>query len=105
MFQILKPLFAAALLVLLAFAVSLAMTGCATPAVTGYDPSKYSAEQLKALAEQSLIISCTRVVSLAARATELYIQLDKETIPRSGGTINSDGETCTTTINLFPPIK
>jgi hypothetical protein len=75
-----------------------ALTACA--ATTPADPTKMSAEQLKALAaDRSATASCSIVNSPWGRGTVTYVQLDRATVPAGEVSIGPD---CTVTVRADP---
>jgi len=81
----------------------LALAGCAqTP--QNYDPSKMSAEQLKAVAaDKNATVSCGKVVAATGTAVVVFVNLDKSAIPVNGSVTVDDA--CKTTVNLTSPQK
>lgn len=82
----------------LAIAACAALTACAgtIPA----DPTKMSAEQLRALAaDRSATASCSIVNSPWGRGTVTYVQLDRATVPAGEVSIGPD---CVVTVRAEP---
>lgn len=76
------------------------LAGCAT-APSGYDPSKLSAEQIRAtVADKSTTVSCGLLTSVYGRGVTVYVNLDAERQPVAG-TVTVDGE-CKTTVTVAP---
>lgn len=74
--------------------------GCAT-SPNGYDPSKLTAEQIKAtVADKSTTVSCGLLTSVYGRGVSVYVNLDAERQPVAG-TVTVDGE-CKTTVTVAP---
>ena len=81
----------------------LALAGCAQ-APQNFDPSKMSAEQLKAVAsDKNATVSCGRVVAATGTAVVVYVNLDKSAIPVNGSVTVDDA--CKTTVTLTAPAK
>lgn len=82
----------------------LAVLGACAGAPGGYDPSKLSAEQLKAVtADKADTVSCGFVTGSVGRATTIYVNLDKSAA--AAGTVTVDAE-CKTTVTIAgPPAK
>lgn len=76
------------------------LTGCAT-APNGYDPSKLSAEQIKAaVADKSTTVSCGLATGVYGRGMVVYVNLDAERQPVAGS-VTVDSE-CKTTVTVAP---
>jgi starvation-inducible outer membrane lipoprotein len=74
------------------------LAGCAQ-VPQNYDPSKMSAEQLKAIAsDKNATVSCAKVVGTGGTGVVVFVTLDKSTIPANGAVV-VDAE-CKTTVTL-----
>lgn len=76
------------------------LAGCAS-SPSGYDPSKLSAEQIRAtVADKSTTVSCGLLTSAYGRGVTVYVNLDAERHPIAGS-VTVDGE-CKTTVTVAP---
>jgi len=82
-------------------AAALLVAGCAT-SPTGYDPSRLTAEQLKAVvADKSTTVSCGLMTGTYGRGVVVYVNLDSART-LAHGTVTVDGE-CKTAVTIEPP--
>ena len=79
------------------------LAGCAQ-VPQNYDPSKMSADQLKAIAsDKNATVSCAKVVGTGGTGVVVFVNLDKSTIPVNGSVTVDDA--CKTTVLLTAPAK